>query len=283
MVSRESEPLLGGGQDQPPPYTYTARDHHRRYPRVSDVLRDESRSRSRSSGRNECYSVVKLAIIAITIVTCLTVSLPFISPRDSSDGYGNGTCTAPISRCPPCPAPSPCPTCPICPICPTCPTCPICPKCRQCPKPPPPPPRHPLGLTFNDAPWPGSTYAITAGNTSNAITFYGGDSIKLSYYHPGQASQRWTCRTLDGWLGFTIEPGDSAVYLGFTPWPYRPTLRAISTEHKFNEMFVVMKRAENGFTVFMRDGDKLRPLGVDGGGTLARVEVTDMWWGFTKV
>ncbi|KAJ6256335.1 hypothetical protein Dda_8833 [Drechslerella dactyloides] len=233
MPARETRPLLQGrDRDRPPPYSATAR---------TDSCRFENPRRQadeRAPAGNECYSVLKFAIVAITIITCLTVSLPFISPRHHGHhGHGNVT----------------------------------------------PPPRHPLGLTFNDAPWPGSTYAITEGNSSNAITFYNGDSIALSQYRPGNPSQRWTCRARDGWLGFTIEPNDSAVYLGFTPWPYQPTLRAVATEQKFNEMFAVMARPGGGFKIYFRDGDKLLPLGKDGGGTLARVEVTDMWWGFTKV
>ncbi|KAF3928807.1 hypothetical protein ABW21_db0208555 [Orbilia brochopaga] len=253
MAASETDPLLGGsrGSDRPPPYTFSPstpprwpRPRTPPAPRVSTPHRCDCEYTYTPTRRDAPSCNITPIVVAITIIVCWWITLPYLQYL----GLGSGNDTHPAL-----------------------------PSNTSCPKAPP------LGLKFNDAPWPGATYAITERNTTNAITFYDRDSIILSPYRPGQATQRWTCRKFENWLGFTIQPGDTPVYLGFAPWPYPPFLRAVSTVHRFNEMFVVMKRPENGFDVYFRDGGSLRPLGKDGGGTLARVGETDSWWGFTKV
>ncbi|KAK6537262.1 hypothetical protein TWF694_011454 [Orbilia ellipsospora] len=256
----QSERLLGS---QPPAYsTFRAHSDNDNNERVfcyvnNDQPPTEVQVEALQIQRSiEFYRIFRYAIVALTIIICFTVSLPFVfkehcggkqhhhhSNLNFTDSY---------------PAPTSCP--------------------ELTPHPAPHPPTSPK---FNNIPQPGSTYVITEFNTKNVITYDGG-SVNLAGYR-GSSSQHWTIREKDGWLGFTVAPDESIRYLGFAPWPQGPTLRCYATEHRFNEMFAVVKREGDGFRVFLRDGDGLKPLGKNGDGNLARVEVSDIWWGFTKV
>ncbi|KAF3919208.1 hypothetical protein AA313_de0203675 [Arthrobotrys entomopaga] len=234
----------------------------------------------------EYHRTLRYVIVAITIVCCCTVSLPFLykdHPSHQHHDMGrNHTAPAPIFTCSPCP---PRPTCPICPTCPTCPTCPAYPTCPPEPTPPtcppdwPPPPPSPF-QKFNHVPQPGSTYVLTDSETGHVITYSNNGGAILTKYR-SSPDQHWTCKEQDGWLGFSMTPpGQSTVYLGFMN---PPTLRCTAPWIRFNEMFAVVKRTGWGYRVYLRDGEGLRPLGKDANGNLARVETSEIWWGFTKV
>ncbi|KAF3908312.1 hypothetical protein AA313_de0207101 [Arthrobotrys entomopaga] len=191
----------------------------------------------------ELYRIFRYAIVAIAFVICLTVSLPFIFNEHNCGKHNDQY------------------------------------KHNNTGTVIPPDLSRPS--RFNDPPQAGSKYIITEFTTNLALTYSDG-SVYLAGYRK-TPSQHWTVREQDGWLGFTVAPSESIRYLGFSAWPHGPTMRCSATEHRFNEMFAVVKREGAGFRVYLRDGDKLKPMGKDQDGNLARVEVSDIWWGFTKV
>ncbi|KAK6544807.1 hypothetical protein TWF694_001489 [Orbilia ellipsospora] len=191
-----------------------------------------------------CYRIFRCIIITAAFITCFTVSLPFLFKQHHHSRHDlNRNSTVPV-----------------------------------CPPPPPPPPPPPFAK-YNDQPQAGSSYVLTDSETGLVITYSDG-TVFLSEYRSA-SDQHWTCREKDGWLGFAMkQPGKPYMYLGFMD---PPTLRCIAPWHRFNEMFVVVKRPDWGFKVYLRDEDALKPLGKDKDGNLARVPVSDIWWGFTKV
>ncbi|EPS41120.1 hypothetical protein H072_4977 [Dactylellina haptotyla CBS 200.50] len=245
----ERQPLLSGGR----PPAYSAR--HPQYtpniaPRYHTHIRNQADHHARyADSGNSVYALLRLVIICGAIIGGIALSPLLIRELVPHHDYDDARP----------------------------------PWITPCLKGPMLPPPRADGLRFNDPPWPGSVYVITEANTTQALTYYSDGSVGLTSYQRGTKHQRWTCRERDGWLAFTAEASDSVVFLGYSAWPSGPTMRCTATEEQFNEMFCVRKRSEDGFQVLMRRNNGLRPLGKDGGGTLAVVEVSDLWWGFSKV
>ncbi|RVD80380.1 uncharacterized protein DFL_008277 [Arthrobotrys flagrans] len=147
----------------------------------------------------------------------------------------------------------------------------------------PEPPYRRAGLGGNDVPEPGSAYIITEANSSKALTYDGNEGVYMTDYHKSSMAQRWGCHEADGWLGFTIETGHTTLFLGYSPWPSPATLRCSGRTMQYSEMFMVSKLPEHGFSLIMKDGTALKPVGRDGSGALAMVGTSNVWWRFTKV
>lgn len=147
----------------------------------------------------------------------------------------------------------------------------------------PEPPYRRAGLGGNDVPEPGSAYIITEANSSKALTYDGNEGVYMTDYHKSSMAQRWGCHEADGWLGFTIETGHTTLFLGYSPWPSPATLRCSARTMQYSEMFMVSKLPEHGFSLIMKDGTALKPVGRDGSGALAMVGTSNVWWRFTKV
>ncbi|EGX43532.1 hypothetical protein AOL_s00215g268 [Orbilia oligospora ATCC 24927] len=138
-------------------------------------------------------------------------------------------------------------------------------------------------LTGNDAPWPGSSYVIGYQNTSKVLTFKDQGVILAEY--EGKPTQRWACHARDGWLGFANDPGETTRWLGFDDINKTDPL-LICWAPNINgswETFCVMKRPEDGFLVFKRVDERLRPIGTGPDGSLSVRGNWYHWWGFTKI
>ncbi|EGX51399.1 hypothetical protein AOL_s00054g98 [Orbilia oligospora ATCC 24927] len=149
--------------------------------------------------------------------------------------------------------------------------------------PPPEPPYRRAGLSGDGVPLAGSTYIISEANSSKALTHNGDEGVMMSDYQKGLMTQRWGCHEADGWLGFTVETGQTTLFLGYSPWPSPATLRCSARTLQYSEMFMVTKLEEHGFRLKMKDGNALKPVGRDSSGALAMVGTSDVWWRFTKV
>ncbi|KAK6502951.1 hypothetical protein TWF481_007989 [Arthrobotrys musiformis] len=137
-------------------------------------------------------------------------------------------------------------------------------------------------LTLNEAPWPGYVYIISYGDTSQVIT-YQDQKVILAEYE-AKESQRWVCRSIDGWLGFTNDPGESTYYMGYHRHDDQKLI-CRATHYQKNEMFCVRKRPQDGFQVLMVGDDRpycLWPLSKKEDGQLAVVRGSKDWWGFTR-
>ncbi|KAK6534372.1 hypothetical protein TWF281_005695 [Arthrobotrys megalospora] len=137
-------------------------------------------------------------------------------------------------------------------------------------------------LTFNDPPWPGSVYVISYGDTSQVMTYQDGKVILADY--EGKSTQRWVCHSQDGWLGFTNDPGESTLHMGFDRGDEQKLI-CRARHPQWDEMFCVRKRPETGFRMLMKSGGDshlLWPLARNSDGRLGVIRGSDDWWGFTK-
>ncbi|RVD88428.1 uncharacterized protein DFL_002614 [Arthrobotrys flagrans] len=139
-------------------------------------------------------------------------------------------------------------------------------------------------LTGNDAPWPGNSYIIGYQNTSKVLTYKDPKGVVLAEYE-GKPTQRWSCHSRDGWLGLANDPGETTRWLGVASIDQTdPVLVCQATGINGSwETFCVMKRPEDGFLVFKRVKERLRPIGTGPDGNLSVRAYWNHWWGFTKV
>ncbi|KAK6509843.1 hypothetical protein TWF481_004572 [Arthrobotrys musiformis] len=153
------------------------------------------------------------------------------------------------------------------------------------PPPPPPPPPEPfqkVGLSGEDVPLPGLVYIITEANSSMALTYNGNEGVVMAEYNKQLRTQKWNCHEAEGWLAFTVDPGYTTLFLGYSPWPSPAHLRCSARTLQYSEMFQVSKLENHGFRMKMKDGSSLKPVGRDSSGALAMVGTSDVWWRFTK-
>ncbi|KAK6521225.1 hypothetical protein TWF506_001450 [Arthrobotrys conoides] len=138
-------------------------------------------------------------------------------------------------------------------------------------------------LTGNDAPWPGNSFIIGYQNTSKVLT-YKGQGVVLAEYE-GKPTQRWACHAQNGWLGFANDPGETTYWLGIGDNKETDPLLIcrITGIHGRLETFCVMKRPDDGFLVFKRVKERLRPIGIGPDGSVSVRANWAHWWGFTKI
>ncbi|KAF3080445.1 hypothetical protein TWF569_011331 [Orbilia oligospora] len=262
-MGTEYDSLLG----RPPSYTSIWTP-----PSSNSSLSSQASLEARSEARpGECcrcarYSFLGTACWAVTIIIFSTL---FFLP-----GIISAVKNTPAVLPPPVPAPTPTPTSTNSP--------PVVPSVAP-PPPPPEPPYRRAGLSGDDVPLAGSTYIISEANSSKALTHNGDEGVMMSDYQKGLMAQRWGCHEADGWLGFTVETGQTTLFLGYSPWPSPATLRCSARTLQYSEMFMVTKLEEHGFRLKMKDGNALKPVGRDSSGALAMVGTSDVWWRFTKV